>query len=85
MLAARPTVVPKLHDGVCPQSPPPASVVMALGLRDGETDAVALALRATDAVTLALGVTGPLLRATGNVAGREPWIPVGIGIHTGEQ
>jgi adenylate cyclase len=25
-----------------------------------------------------------LLRATGNVAGREPWIPIGVGVHTGE-
>jgi adenylate cyclase len=24
-----------------------------------------------------------LLRATGNVAGKEPWIPIGVGVHTG--
>jgi adenylate cyclase len=25
-----------------------------------------------------------LLRATGNTAGQEPWVPVGVGVHTGE-
>jgi adenylate cyclase len=25
-----------------------------------------------------------LLRVTGNLAGQEPWIPIGIGVHTGK-
>jgi adenylate cyclase len=25
-----------------------------------------------------------LLRATGNLAGKQPWIPIGVGVHTGE-
>jgi adenylate cyclase len=25
-----------------------------------------------------------LLKATGNTSGREPWIPIGVGVHTGK-